>query len=153
MAGSLANRYPLILQGIAQGLSGAKILGELRNAGLGLRTQTFYRLVGQARTEVGARTGIAGLGPHQTPDAASVPTWPSATKTGFAHIVSFASRDLVTGAVKTTRVTIRSDTLLTRGEAEAAALDTFSSNEDYGQGLTLLGFAQIMVRQLVPVAV
>src|SRR6187551_727125 len=136
MAGSYANRYGHILRGISEGLSGAAILRELRSAGLGLRTQTFYRLVGQARTEVSARSVMAQLGPNEVPDASAIPTWPSAVKTGFAHIVSFASRDDVTGQVTIQRVTVRSDSVMTRAAAEAAAFDVFSSNEDYYQGLT-----------------
>lgn len=149
MPGSTANRYPLVLKGVAEGLSGAQILGQLREAGLGLRTQTFYRWLGQAKSELSASLDIIGLESDQRPPLSSISAWPTTTdREGYLHVVEFTQKSRITGFTETKTISVFHNELLTRGEAEATAAEIIRENEAEYPEFQTLGWSLTAVRQL-----
>lgn len=133
-----------------EGLSGNQILQGLREAGLGLRTQTFYRWLGQAKQEVSAELGIVGLEAHQRPTASDISAWPTTTdRGGYLHIVNYTVKNRITGFTETKTVSIASEGLLTRGEAEGAAEEVIRENEAEYPEFQTLGWSLTAVRELV----
>lgn len=149
MAGSTANRYPFVLKGVSEGLSGRQILGALREQGMGLRTQTFYRWLGQAKQELAAEPGIVGLESDQYPATDDIAAWPTTTgREGYLHIVEYSTKNRITGEVETKTISIFNDELLTRGEAESTAEEIIRSNEAEYPEYQTLGWSLTAVRQL-----
>lgn len=133
-----------------EGLSGNQILQGLREAGLGLRTQTFYRWLAQAKREVSAELGIVGLEPDQRPAVTDISAWPTTSeREGYLHIVNYTVKNRVTGFTETKTVSIASAGLLTRGEAEAAAEEVIRENESEYPEFQTLGWSLTAVRELV----
>ena len=132
-----------------EGLSGRAILGALRESGLGLRTQTFYRWLGQAKSEVSAAPGILGLETDQRPAINDIAAWPTTTgREGFLHIVNYTTKNRITGQVEGKTISVYSDELLTRGEAEATAEEIIRDNEAEYPEYQTLGWSLTAVRQL-----
>ena len=149
MPGSTANRYPLVLKGVTEGLSGNQILRQLRDAGLGLRTQTFYRWLGQAKAELSANLDVVGLESHQRPPRSAISAWPTTTdREGYLHIVEYTTKSRITGFTETKTISVFSKELLTRGEAEATAAEIIRENEAEYPEFQTLGWSLTAVRQL-----
>lgn len=64
-----------IRAGLEEGYSSTAILGELRDAGLSIRTQRFYELAGNIAAGVGSETRMAGISLDEVPSAGDVATW------------------------------------------------------------------------------
>lgn len=133
-----------------EGLSGSQILQGLREAGLGLRTQTFYRWLAQAKQEVSSELGIVGLAADQRPAVSDISAWPTTTdREGYLHIVNYTVKNRVTGFTETKTVSIASGELLTRAEAEGAAEEVIRENESEYPEFQTLGWSLTAVRELV----
>lgn len=145
-----ANIYPFVSSGLREGLSGAAILRSMRSAGLGLRTQDFYRILGEAKAEFSAESVIESLEPHQYPPTSEIGTWGAAPgNKGYMHIVNFTRLDRVTHLPETSAVVIKSPDLLTRGEAEATAQEILEANERKYPDKRVISFNLSAVRELV----
>lgn len=132
-------------------LSGAAILRGLRAEGMGLRTQTFYRWLGQAKAEVAAEVGIVGLEAHQRPALSDISAWPTTTdRTGYLHIVNYTTKNRITGFTESKTISVYSGELLTRGEAEMTAEEIIRANEAEYPEFQTLGWSLTAVRNLTP---
>lgn len=140
------------MKGVQEGLSGNQILRGLREAGLGLRTQTFYRWLGQAKQEVSAELGIIGLEAEQRPALSDISAWPTTSgREGYLHIVNYTTKNRITGFTEQKTISVASDQLLTRAEAEATAEEVIRANEAEYPEFQTLGWSLTAVRELVPV--
>jgi hypothetical protein len=149
VAGAISQRFAYILAGIGQGMSGNKIIQTLRDAGLGLRRSTALSLISTARDYYNKRVTTAGLDYNNPVPASAVSPWASKTKTGYGHAVSVYLRDIGTGNVVQKYFTAYSQTLLTPGEAVAAALSAYGDQaEVYRQ--TMMGGVLTNVVQYTP---
>ena len=150
MAGSTANRYPFILKGLDEGLSGRQILGGLREAGLGLRTQTFYRWLGQAKADLSAAPEIIALEPEQQAPLSAISAWPTTTgREGYLHVVEYTTKNRLTGFTESKTISIFNAELLSREEAEATAAEVIRENEAEYPEYQTLGWSLTAVRELV----
>lgn len=148
-AGQAAQRFAYILSGIGRGLSGNKIISELRTAGLGVRRSVAFDLIAQARNYYQKRVTTAGLDYNNPVPADAVSQWVSKTKTGYGHAVSVYLRDIGTGAIVQKYYTAYSQTLLTPGQAVQQALDAYGQQaEIYKQ--TMMGGILTNVVQYTP---
>lgn len=137
------------MKGVQEGLSGAAILRSLREGGLGLRTQTFYRWLGQAKAEVASELGIVGLEAHQRPAVSDISAWPTTTgREGYLHIVNYTTKNRITGFTESKTISVFSGELLTRAEAEGTAEEIIRENEAEYPEYQTLGWSQTAVRQL-----
>jgi hypothetical protein len=147
MPGSTANRQAFIQGGIAEGMSGAGILRELRDAGLGMRTQDFYNyyrnLAGQPARDISLATM----------DRFSVPPFDATTlmlttkQSGYGYVVEFTTQDRATGEIGSRLLTVRTDELMSLADAESTAFDAYNANPDYTEGTTLLGYSTHSILQ------
>lgn len=137
-AGGVLNRLPFILRGMSDGLSGASILRGLRDSGLGVRTQDFYRMVGQARSFL-----------ESAPAVAELPAWGQLSQVAverasrqpgsYMGSVALMVQDVETKAYETRWVTVATVEDLTRDETERTAVDAFEEDETSLSGYRVVG--------------
>jgi hypothetical protein len=88
----------------------------------------------------------------QRPAVSDISAWPTTTeREGYLHIVNYTVKNRVTGFTETKTVSIASDQLLTRGEAEMAAEEVIRDNEAEYPEFQTLGWSLTAVRELVSV--
>lgn len=134
-----------------EGLSGTAILRELREAGLGLRTQTFYRWLGQAKAEVSAQPEIVALEGRRKAPVAAISAWPTTSgRQGYLHIVNYTTKNRLTGFTESKTISVSSERLLSRAAAEAIAEESIRENEAEYPEFQTLGWSLTAVRELVP---
>lgn len=140
----------LMIAGAARGMSGQAVLTELREAGLGVRRQQFYRLWGTART-IAAEAGLEPTRPlNETPDLGKIP--PVATKgaEGYLQTVRLVYREAVTGNQRVVFHNSKSDQPMTRQEAIDQAIAAYEGHsEEYDT--TLIAAVHTSAIHLVPV--
>lgn len=126
-------------------------MGSLREAGFGLRTQTFYRWLGQAKAEVSAEPEALSLESHQRPPPSAIAAWPTESgREGYLHIVNYTTKNRLTGFTETKTISVSSAELLTRGQAEGTAEEVIRENEAEYPEFQTLGWSLTAVRQLTP---
>ena len=113
---------PSIIQtGLAEGYSGANMLSQLRSAGLGIRTQTFYQILGNVN--LAQATGFANLGASLTalPGPGEIASWLTSNAQGYLYQARFLAQtvDPDTGALITSwnDFSMRYGELVSRGQA------------------------------------
>lgn len=117
---------------------------------MGLRTQTFYRWLGQAKAELSASADIIGLEAESRAPLAAISAWPTTTeREGYLHIVEYTTKNRITGFTETKTISVFNSDLLTRAEAEATAEEVIRDNEAEYPEFQTLGWAMTAVRQLV----
>lgn len=126
--GDVSLRYSIMLSGAGRGLSGAAVLRELQDAGLGMRRSDFYDLYNQAKTFYATQGATAALDLDNPVPPSAITAWPSRTMTGYGYVVKIATREIGTGTLGDRYHTIISDQLLSPGEAIQRALDDNADN-------------------------
>lgn len=129
-----------------QGLSANRALEILRRAGLGIRRDTFLKAYGELRADVQARGNLLGLPLAGKPSADMITRYENARTDAIQHIVAIYSRHKETGEVGIRRVSVRSDALLTRQEAEEYAM-AIHAEVGYDEDSVVFGVALEQVRQ------
>lgn len=132
-----------------QGVSANQALKQLREAGLGIQRQTFLRAYKELTEDIRARGTLLGLPLQGRPDSSMISRFTSQRASGFQHIVSIYARLPETGEVQVRRVSVLSETLLTREQAEEMALTTHVTN-NYSPELRVFGLALEQVKQFGP---
>lgn len=150
MAGGTLNRQAFIQTGIGQGMSGAAILRELRDAGLGMRTQDFYSYYSNLAQAPEKDSRLAGLDRNTSPGFEDLTAMSTRTESGYAYLVGFTTKDRATDEINTRYISVRSDDPMTLADAEETAFDQYMSNPDYTDGTTLLGYSTTSALLLVP---
>lgn len=122
-----------ISAGVKQGLSGNAILGALREGGLGIRTQSFYEILGEVRASVGRAGDIANLNPETIPGDEMFSVWRQAPEGMNLYQIDMHVIDPTYGAI-TAPFSVASSENLTVEQAIGRAMDVFTTNADkYGQ--------------------
>lgn len=132
------------MSGIAQGLSGRSILQGLRDAGLGVRTQDFYRIVGVARSYFASAPETAALDQGGMVSSVAVER-PSTLSGSYISTVALTVRNLDTGTYEPRFVTVTSLDDLSRGEVERAAMDAYQSSDKYTGDYAVAGASLVGV--------
>lgn len=140
----------LMIAGASRGMSGQAVLNELREAGLGVRRQQFYRLWGTARA-VAAEAGLEPTRPlDQAPDLSEMPPVATRAAEGYLHTVRLVYREAETGNQRVVFHSTKSDTPLTRQEAIDQAIAAYEGHsEEYDT--TLIAAVHTSAIHLVPV--
>ena len=151
MASENQLRYWLMLRGVQEGLSGARMLSTLREFGIGIRRQDFYRLWGQA-TSVVAEAGAEPTRPLELAPTLSEITPVAAgprAEPGVIQTVRLVYNESVTGNLRTVYYSTKSDEGMTRQEAVNAAIDAYATHsEEYET--TLVAAAHTSAIRIVP---
>lgn len=75
----------IIRIGIGSGLSGSSILRDLRSAGVGVRTQRFYQMLGELQSsDAGAET-VSAMGLTDIPSAEDFSNWGVRNPSGYVY--------------------------------------------------------------------
>lgn len=139
-------------ESIKLGLSANESLRQFRAGGGHIGRSTWLAL----RAEAG--TALANRPAEMSATLTSVPTdiatlrFQNGSKTGFLQQVELLIRERGTDIVTNRPFSIRTDTLMTRAEAMAKAMDLFAQNTDaYEKGSSVqLGAVYAGTYQLVP---
>lgn len=73
----------LIVVGLEQGLSGAEMLRQMRAAGFGIRTQTFYSQLGEVQLALASDARMLAFDPTSVPAAEDFIPWQVQRGTGY----------------------------------------------------------------------
>jgi hypothetical protein len=151
MASERQLQFWLMLRGVQEGMSGSRILGTFREFGLGMRTQDFYRLFGQA-TRVVAEAGAEPtrqLGQVPTlAESAPVAAMPSA-EPGVIQTVRLIYKEAVTGNLREVFHSTKTEHGITRQEAVNRAIDAYAAHSEEYQ-TTLVAAAHTSAIRIVP---
>jgi hypothetical protein len=125
-------QFQLMMRAVREGFSGSQTLGLFREFGLGMRTQDFYRLWGQAGTAV-AEAGAEPTRPlDQVPtlaETAPIGAAPSA-EPGVLQTVRLVYRERVTRNLRTVYYSTKSAEGITRQEAINQAIDAYAAHSE-----------------------
>jgi hypothetical protein len=119
--------------GLQEGYSGAEMLSQLRGAGLGIRTQTFYQILGNV--QLANTTGFANLGASLTelPAPGEIARWLTQNASGYLYQARFLAQtvDPDTGALITSwnDFSMRYSSLVSRGEALSDIVDVLNQGQ------------------------
>ena len=151
MASESQLQYWLMLRGVQEGMSGARVLSLFREFGIGMRTQSFYQLFGQA-SRVVAEAGAEPTRPLESvpglSEIAPVAAGPRA-EPGVIQTVRLIYREAVTGNLREVYHSTKSDQAVTRQEAINAAIDAYATHSEEYQ-TTLVAAAHTSAIRIVP---
>lgn len=151
MASPQQLQYQLMLRAVREGYSASQTLSLFRQFGLGMRTQNFYRLWGQAEV-VHREAGAEATRPlEMVPTLAESP--PIAARPGadpgVLQTVRLVYREAVTGNLRTVYHSTKSAEGITRQEAINQAIDAYQSHSEEYQ-TTLVAAAHTSAIRIVP---
>lgn len=151
MAGPRQLEYQLMLRAVQEGMTGAHTLQLFREFGLGMRTQDFYALWGNAQTVV-RETGEEATRPlDQVPNAAETPPYPANpnAEPGVLQTVRLTYREKVTGKYRVVYHSVKTANGITRQDAINAAIDAYSAHSEEYQ-TTLAAAAHTSAIRITP---
>lgn len=151
MAGDDQIRYALLLRGAQEGLSGNQMIAALRQAGIGMRRQQFYRLWGTATAAV-REAGVEPTRPlDQVPTLSESTPFPAGRKAepGYLQTVRLVYLEPMTGKYRVVYHSTKSAAGVTRQQAITNAIDAYAAHsEEYET--TLVGAAHTSTLRIVP---
>lgn len=130
MASPRQLQYQLMLRAIGQDLSGAQTLRLFREFGLGMRTQQFYQLWGQAQVVI-REAGEEPTRPlDQVPTLAETPPTAASMRAepGVIQTVRLVYRENVTGKLRVVYHSTKSENGVTRQEAINNGISAYSAH-------------------------
>jgi hypothetical protein len=134
---------PLVRQGLTEGLSATQMLDAVRSAGVGLRTQSWYQLVGEVRASAARAEQWSGAALDRLPTPDQVQEWSGGHTETYLNRVYMYVRTSATGelAVERRGVSILTNELITPGDALSMAQDLYAEGDesDNYAGEQLLG--------------
>lgn len=134
MAREVGNLAWEAIQAVKQGLSANKFIQALRDAGIGVARGTGLRIFAQAKEDLAAQ-GLEITRPlDRRPLVHEIKAYETKVQSGYMQYVDVYVKDRATGEVFPAPYGIRTDTLLTRADTIATALQRYAEHaEMYGQ--------------------
>lgn len=127
----VANYLPGLIE---EGHSGASALRTLRDNGLSIKTQTFYRLWGETKSHLAKAEQFVSAPLNRRPsvDEIGIATRPRAR--GYLYNVEIAAQDPITGEVSFHSWGVRSQRLISVGAALRKAVDSWTAAQEGERG-------------------
>jgi len=121
--------YPIVQRGVREQLTTTAIIDVLKAGGLSFRRTDMLRMVRLERgiEETSSRLRFVAL--DKRPDPSRLKEAAGRMRRQFSFVVEVEGRDMLTDSVLKRHVTISTDSLLTRAEIEAAAMETLEEDE------------------------
>ena len=116
---SLRQAWPIVTRGVREGLTANSIQGVLQTAGLGVRRQTLLDGIRALREGFAKQETIRLLGARVRPPLRLIPEALTRIRRGFAYTIRI--EEIIANRVESRFLTLSSNELLTRGEAEIEA--------------------------------
>lgn len=143
----------LVASAIKQGISRTAGLREYRAAGGAIRTQTWYRLWGEAEEALAGRLDETLAPLDAPPTRAELTPWSTSRSENFATQVEVFVRDRETGLVSTKPYTHFADEPIVRQDAIEAAIEAYgsaSAQDRYGE--VVMGAVTVGQYETIPLA-
>lgn len=153
---AVGNKFlPALMRvGLSEGLSGADMLDQFREAGIGMQTQRFYGLLGEIRDTGEMREGLAGLDPMSTPEASNFADWTVNRAQGYLYQVRayFQELDPVTGQLIRSfkPFDVASKDMISLYQALGRAYDYIVAGGGPGSDATLVGLEIVGLFHMIP---
>ena len=134
---SLRQAWPIITGGVRQGLSANAIQGILQTAGLGVRRQTLLDGVRALREGFAKQETIRLLGAKVRPPLRLIPEALTRIRRTFAYTIRI--EEIIANRVEERFLTLSSNEILTRGEAERTASEMLEEDVfKYGREVVVI---------------
>lgn len=147
------NPLPIAQQAARMGLSAREGLLAAREQGVKIRDATWFQVYSQVKANTAFQVGESAELLTGIPHPSQIGEVRTKVATGYLQYAQVYVRDQQTGVVSTRPFAVRSQSLITRGQVVAKALDTFSANAtpsgNYG-GEQVIGAAYTATHQLFP---
>lgn len=141
--------FPSALAAASGGMSERAWERQVRAAGLGARSSEMLNLWKIAKSITTASPQEPFNDISKVPSGTELSPWPTKGATGVIQNVTLTYRDRTTGEIKQTWYRVKSDTGVTREQALAEAINSYSDHaEDYDQDL--IGAVHTSAYSLVP---
>lgn len=141
--------FPSALIAARGGLSANQYYSELRDLGIAARRSEVLQLYKIAKSIVTKSPDEPFRDISQTPRGPETPPWPTRKAVGVAQTVTLTYRDRTTGQIKQTWWRTVTPDGMTREQALATAIDSYSDHaESYDQDL--IGAVHTSAYRLVP---
>jgi hypothetical protein len=127
------------IRAIKEGLSANESLRQLRAAGMGIRRQDWLTLMREVRLHLETQgSGQFYAAWDRKPSGNELLIWSAPSATGFMQYINIWVKDRTTGEISIRPYGLRTDDLMTHGDAIETAIDQFGRHApDYGE--TILG--------------
>lgn len=129
---NVGNPAGFIADQIRSGVNATNALEGFREAGGGMRRQSWFRLYGEVADSIARSPEAAALDPAAYPDAENYGEWAAGQGGQYATQVNIMIRDRASGVVGSAPYTHITDDPHTPDEAIAAGVDLYS-NDDAAQ--------------------
>ncbi len=154
MGGDVARANPLIAGSMvaalqARGYSANRTLAALREAGHGVRRETFLRLWGEVAAGRANRADEASRPLNAVPTGNELRTLTTRQATGVMQMVEVYLRDRATGLVTAKNFSVTSPRGVPRGDVVNAAIELYSQ-DDSRYPTTLLAAVHVGSYRMVP---
>lgn len=137
------------LEAARQGLSANAGLRTLRDAGVGIRRDTWLTLYRSASTVIARSAGEPFAPLHSKPQSHEIGEYPSKSQTGYMQRVTLVYRERGTGNIIRTYHSTMGNRLVTRQQAIQNAVNAYAGEEDeYDQ--ELIGVSYTSTVRFVP---
>jgi hypothetical protein len=151
MASPRQLQFWLAMRGVQEGLTGASVLRTFREFGLGMRTQEFYRMWGEAATVVREAGAEPTRDLTQVPSGSEAPPVPAGphAEPGIIQTVRLVYSEKETGNHRIVYHSTKSPAGVTRQQAINNAIDAYAAHSEEYQ-TTLLYAAHSSAITIVP---
>lgn len=140
----------LLARAIEEGLSANKALQTFREAGLGMRRETFLNLYGEMRAAIGNRDLLASIDYGVIPDEARFTPWSAGTPGTYVYGVQLGIRDVGDVIPRTSYFWVDSDVRISPGDALDIAIgranDLSGNTDTFGKVVVLGGVVSSLNR-------
>ena len=143
------NATAFIAKFVKEGMSSSAALNAYRSAGGKIRTQSWYKLYGEAQAVIVRREAVSKAPANRRPLAEHITTWTTTKQRGYSYQFEIQVRHRGTGAIESVFHAVRTDKLISYGRALARAMETFDPVKDSAD-YQVLGGIVTGVFQLVP---
>lgn len=131
---TVGNPAPFAVRAVLEGRTAASALRELRDAGVGIRTQTWYRVFGEARASIDNLSAVSSLSSDTMPRAEHFTPWSAGRQGDYAYQFGIVAVDPETGLRMTVQHTVLTPDVISVGDAERAAMSDFQQGVETGSG-------------------
>lgn len=138
------------VRSVKEGMSGSAGLRAYRAGGGKIGTQTWHRMVAEARHSISARGDEVSRPLNRRPTADETTTWTTAKAKGWIQQVEVMVRDRDTGDILTIPFSLKGRTLVSRQSAIDDALSVITPEGTDGEKQQILGAVYVGTYEMRP---
>ena len=133
---AILGSFPAALRAAREGMSANAFYRQLQSLGVGARRSEVLQLYKTAMGVLWTHPEEPFRPQNEVPTGSDLALWPTRREAGVAQTVTLTYRDRITGQIKQTWWTIKTESGIARETAIAQAIDAYSEHaESYSQDL------------------